>query len=133
MRFKQSLFFALTLCLVYLGATAQAQADPLTLTLNQQEYTVTPGSKIIFGGTVTNPHAALFSITTLGFITDTGPTGVFPIWQGFGPVPDQLMPTLVAGLGSASGNLFEFDLLPDAPSSTREQRRIECFIQAKHY
>jgi hypothetical protein len=115
---SKALLIVLALGLVSFCATATAKADPLTLTLTQQTYTVTPGAKIIFAGTLTNPNADGFSIAGQGLRAPGGPTGLFWVFAGWGPTPDQQMPMFVDAFSSISGNLFEFDIKPDAELGT---------------
>ena len=96
----------LTLGVVYCCATASAQADPLTFTLNQQQFTVAPGGAILFGGTLTNPNTESFSLLQVGFRGDGGPTDLGWVFNGIDDTPGPLMPISVAALSSASGNLF---------------------------
>ena len=105
---------ALTLTLAYFGATSRAQADPLTFTLSQQQFTVTPGGGILFGGTLTNPNADSFSLFQLGFHGDGGPTDVAWLFDGITDTPGPLMPAVINGFTSATGNFFMMNIKPDA-------------------
>ena len=127
------LLIVLIIAVVYCSATATAQADPLTFTLSQQQFTVTPGGGILVGGTLTNPNSESFSLLQVGFRGDGGPTDVRWVLNGIDDTPGPLMPISVAGLSSVSGNLFVELIKPDAqPGSYSGTLFIRGYLGATH-
>jgi hypothetical protein len=117
-RSVKPLLFALTLSLVYFSGTSRAEADPLTLTLDQQQFTVTPGARVSFSGTLTNSSTNSYTFQVPGLTSDGGPTGAFWVFGGWGTTPDPTMPTFIDSLSSGSGNLFDIFIKPDADLGT---------------
>lgn len=64
---KRSVVIAVALTVIYVGAAARANADPLVLDINNPTHTVTPGAWITFTGTLTNSTLLAFNIGGPGF------------------------------------------------------------------
>jgi PEP-CTERM motif len=98
---------AVVLTVLYIGSTAQAQADSLIVTITNPVQSVTAGGSVTFAATVTNPITQLFNVQGPGL--SYPPNGAFQF--GFIPLP---FPSVVPALGTVSGDLLLINILPDA-------------------
>ena len=82
------------LFVLYLGATAQAQADPVIFNLTNPIQTVTAGTRVTFIATITNPNTEAFLINGRG-VSGGGPGGILSVVGGSGVLlpPDSPFPT----------------------------------------
>jgi hypothetical protein len=118
---KRSILSAVALTAICLVAAAQTNADPLVLTIDNPNQTVTPGTWITFTGTLTNSSPLGFDIRNPGisypdgliyplivippnFIPDAGPLSTV----SGGILSVQISPTAVPGAYYATVNLSGF-------------------------
>jgi hypothetical protein len=71
-RLKKSILIAVALTVIYLGAAARTNADPLVLTIDNPNPTVTPGTWITFTGTLTNSTLLAFDVHPGGITYQEG-------------------------------------------------------------
>jgi hypothetical protein len=101
---------ACALVAVFMVAAGKANADPLVLTVTNPIQSVTPGGTVIFAGSVFNPNAQPFTITSI-ILTGTA-QGVAQIQSVF--TPSGFVTNPVPGLTTESGNLFGTTFLTTA-------------------
>jgi hypothetical protein len=94
---------AFALAVICFGAAVESQATPLVLVVTNPIQSVLPGGSIVFAGSLTNPNAGPFNITTLG-LTEVTPGGTLQILSTF--LPAGFPPTPVPGLTTESGDLL---------------------------
>lgn len=101
----------LTLAVAISGAAAKAQATPLVLTVTNPIQSVTQGGTIIFAGSLANPNAQAFSITTL-VLTQVTPGGIAQIGSAF--IPPGFVTNPVPAMTTVSGNVLGINFLAAA-------------------
>ena len=94
---------ALALAVICFGAAVESQATPLVLVVTNPAQSVLPGGTIVFAGSVTNPNAVAFTMTSLT-LTEVSPGGIAQILSVF--LPAGFPPNPVPALTTESGNLF---------------------------
>ncbi len=94
---------ALALAVICFGAAVESQATPLVLVVTNPAQSVLPGGTIVFAGSVTNPNAVAFTMTSLT-LTEVSPGGIAQILSVF--IPAGFPPNPVPALTTESGNLF---------------------------
>ena len=151
---KRSILSAVALTVICLVASTRTNADPLVLTIDNPNQTVTPGTWITFTGTLTNFTPLAFHIEGPGisypeglvnlgdidipsnFLTDPGPMftvsgGVLNVRISPTAAPGSYTATLfLVGVftdGSTDLAMSEVDIMVTAPSTVPEPAAIVLF------
>jgi hypothetical protein len=107
----RAVFVGIVFSVLQLGGAVATQADPLIFTSTNSGQSVTAGATIGFGVALTNPNAQQFTID-FRYMTGAHPS-IGELFADFA-YPPPLLPGVVQGFGSISGNLFGMVLITDA-------------------
>jgi hypothetical protein len=105
---KRSTLIAVALAVIYLGAAARTNADPLVLTVGNPNQTVTPGTWINFTGTLTNSTLLGFDIGGPGLLSPQGLVNLGDI-----AIPSNFL-TDPGPLSTVSGGVLNVRISPTA-------------------
>ncbi len=108
---KKTLFTVFTVALLYIGAAINSQAAPLVLTITNPIQSVQQGGSVIFAGTVTNPNAQAFSISSISFTVGA------PAGSNFF-LPPNFVTNPVPALTTVSGDILSISIASNATPGT---------------
>ena len=101
---------AFALAVICFAAAVESQATPLVIVVTNPVQSVLPGGTIVFAGSVTNPNAVPFTMSSVNLIGSAA--GIAQILSVFIPAGFPTNP--VPGLTTESGNLFGINFKPTA-------------------
>jgi hypothetical protein len=107
---------AVVLSLVYLGAAARAQADPLVFTSNNPSQTAVAGAEMMFSATLMNPNTQVFTMDSWN-LSSAPPTGIGAIIDHLS-VRAPILGGSVNPFESVSGNVTGIVIRSDAALGT---------------
>ncbi len=109
------LVIGIVLTVLQLGAAVTTHADPLIFTTTNSGQSVLGGGTVGFGVSLTNTTAQPFFVD-FRYMTGGNPApDIGALFADFA-YPSPLLPGVVQGLSTISGNLFGLVLITDAPS-----------------
>ena len=107
----RAVFVGIVFSVLQLGGAVATQADPLIFTSTNSGQSVMAGATVGFGVALTNPNAQQFTID-YRYMNSAHP-GIGELFADFA-YPPPLLPGIVQGFGTTSGNLFGMVLIADA-------------------